>query len=690
MIYFSVTIFTSAFLLFMVQPIIAKQILPWFGGSSAVWTTCMVFFQMILLLGYWYADFVVRKLSKRTQAIFHSAVVIISLIWLPIIASDTWKPAADTEPSSRILLLLLVTVGLPYLLLSTTGPLVQAWFARCYPQAKVYRLFALSNFASLLSLLAYPPLIEPHIDLQSQAWLWSGVYCIYALLIVVSAWHSIRHEVTVEMPKANASAPVLNDKAPTKQDYTLWLLLATLGSVLLLSFTNHITQNIASVPFLWIVPLVLYLVTFILVFDVGSSRGKSGWYSRQIFIPLLFALLLITTYGMYEGYASTMNIYLALPLFCILLFIGCMFCHGELAALRPAAQYITQFYLCLSIGGAAGGLMVGLLAPLVFDSFAELPLALISCGLLASFVIWRAPSTAIAAKFNTTLISCALALTCGMGWLLWQESLTTEATLLQHRDFYGTLRVSESDADNTPDSVRDLYHGVISHGWQHTYEPLRAKPVSYFGPGTGIAKTITFYQEEEPSIRVGILGLGIGILTSYGRETDSFRIYELVPAVIDIAKKYFWYLTGSKSKIDYLVGDGRLSLEREQSNQFHMLSVDAFSSDSIPMHLMTVEALRGYKKQIRDDGAIVYNVTNRLINLAPMVKLIADEEGMEAVLIANRPQEADLYRTDFVVVTNNKKLIASLQKSEEYKPIETMPKLKAWTDSYNNLFDVLR
>ena len=418
MIYFSVTIFTSAFLLFMVQPIIAKQILPWFGGSSAVWTTCMVFFQMILLLGYWYADFVVRKLTKRTQAIFHSAVVIISLIWLPIIASDTWKPAADTEPSSRILLLLLVTVGLPYLLLSTTGPLVQAWFARCYPQAKVYRLFALSNFASLLSLLAYPPLIEPHIDLQSQAWLWSGVYFIYALLIVVSAWHSIRHEVTVEMPQANASAPVLNDKAPTKQDYTLWLLLATLGSVLLLSFTNHITQNIASVPFLWIVPLVLYLVTFILVFDVGSSRGKSGWYSRQIFIPLLFALLLITTYGMYEGYASTMNIYLALPLFCILLFVGCMFCHGELAALRPAAQYITQFYLCLSIGGAAGGLMVGLLAPLVFDSFAELPLALISCGLLASFVIWRAPSNAIAAKFNTTLISCALALTCGMGWLL--------------------------------------------------------------------------------------------------------------------------------------------------------------------------------------------------------------------------------------------------------------------------------
>ena len=367
-----------------------------------------------------------------------------------------------------------------------------------------------------------------------------------------------------------------------------------------------------------------------------------------------------------------------------------MFCHGELASLRPASQFITQFYLCLSIGGAAGGLMVGLIAPLIFNTFAELPLALVSCGLLASFVMWKTPSPAITPKFNSILIGCAIALTFSLSWLLWKEPQTSEETLLLHRDFYGTLRVSETDKNMRPESVRDLYHGVISHGWEHTYEPLRSKPVSYFGPSTGIAKTITFYQQEEPSIRIGILGLGIGILTAYGREADSFRIYELVPAVIDIAKKYFWYLSSSKSKIDYLVGDGRLSLEREPSNQFHMLSVDAFSSDSIPMHLMTVEALQSYKKQIKEDGAIVYNVTNRLINLAPMVKLIAEQEEMEAILIANRPSEPDLYQTDFVVVTQNKQLIAELKKSQDYKPIETLPKLKAWNDKYNNLFDVLR
>jgi len=292
--------------------------------------------------------------------------------------------------------------------------------------------------------------------------------------------------------------------------------------------------------------------------------------------------------------------------------------------------------------------------------------------------------------FFSSWIALTLVLTGATGWLLWKESISAEETLLQHRDFYGTLRVSESDNKMTPDSFRDLYHGVIPHGWEHTYEPLRSKPVSYFGPNTGIARTISFYQQDELSIRVGIIGLGIGVLTSYGRENDSFRIYELVPAVIEIAKKYFWYLTSSKSKIDYFVGDGRLSLEREASNQFHMLSVDAFSSDSIPMHLITVEALRAYKRQIREDGAIVYNVTNRLINLAPMVKLIAEQEGMQAILIANRPLERGLYRTDFVVVTNNQKLIKLLKNSDDYKFIETKAQMNAWTDSFNNLFDVLR
>ncbi len=688
MILFATTIFTSAFLLFLVQPVIAKQILPWFGGSAAVWTTCMVFFQLVLLAGYAYSDTVVRRLAPRSQAILHTVLVLISLAWLPIIASDTWKPLPDTDPSIRILVLLGATVGLPYLLLSTTGPLVQAWFARRYPQAKVYRLFALSNFASLLSLLAYPPFIEPHVTLTWQSWVWSGVYVVFALLVIASAWHAASAQPAAASV-ASVSSPDNAAAAPIARDYILWFLLATLGSLLLLSFTNHITQNVASVPFLWIVPLVLYLVTFILVFDVGSSRGKSGWYFRPVFLPLLFALIIAIAYGLDDGFAY-LNVHVAIPLFCAGLFVGCMFCHGELAALRPSPKYLTRFYLMLSIGGAAGGLMVGVVAPLVFNTFLELPLALAACGLLAAYVSWLAPSAGAKPllKWGTPLVS--LLVTGVAGWYLWgYVSYQYEDALLLHRDFYGTLRVKQDGPADEPTSTRRLIHGVISHGSEFTQEGLRGKPISYFGPDSGIARVVQFYGEERASIRVGVVGLGIGVLAAWGRPGDTYRIYELVPSVVDIARSHFWYLTGSGAKIEYALGDGRLNLERDPPQQFDMLSIDAFSSDSIPMHLMTREALRVYKGQIRTDGAIVYNVTNRFINLAPMVKLLAEAEGMKAVLISHNPDASEYNYTDYVVLTNNEKLLASPRFAEPAE-IDEIRGLKVWTDEYNNLFDVLR
>ncbi len=687
MILFAVTIFTSAFLLFLVQPIIAKQILPWFGGSASVWTTCMVFFQLVLLVGYTYSDTVIRKLGARPQAILHTVLVLISLAWLPIIAGDGWKPLPETEPASRILLLLAVTVGLPYLLLSTTGPLVQAWFARCYPRAKVYRLFALSNLASLLSLLAYPPLIEPNITLRWQSWVWSGVYVLFAALVICSAWLAARTPVAAVDAVEDESSEN-SGAAPTGRDMVLWFLLAALGSLLLLSFTNHITQNVASVPFLWIVPLVLYLVTFILVFDVGSSRGKSGWYSRAVFLPLMFILMIGLSWGLDDSYAY-LNVHVAVPAFLVGLFVACMFCHGELAALRPSPKYLTRFYLMLSIGGAAGGLMVGVVAPLVFKTFLELPLALIACGLLAAYVSLIAPGAKAAwlrlgtpvASIVVTMVSC---------WYLWgYVSYQYQDAVVLHRDFYGTLRVKEDGPPDDRQTIRRLVHGVISHGSQYTHESLRDKPISYFGPDSGIARVVQFYGEERADIRVGVLGLGIGVLAAWGRPGDTYRLYELVPSVIDIAKNYFWYLSGSKAKLEYVTGDGRLNLERDPPQQFDMLSIDAFSSDSIPMHLMTREALRVYKSQIKPDGAIVYNITNRFINLAPMVKLLAEAEGMKTILISHSPEGVEYNYTDYMVVTNNAKLLAHPRFADAVKPDE-IPGLKIWTDDFNNLFDVLR
>ena len=337
MLLFAATVFTSAFLLFLVQPIIAKQILPWFGGNAAVWTVCMVFFQLLLLGGYAYADALVRRVAPRTQAIVHSVLLAASLAFLPILASESWKPAPDTEPTARILLLLFSTIGLPYFLLSTTGPLVQAWFARSFPSATVYRLFALSNLASLVALIAYPPLIEPAISLQAQSYAWSGIYLAFAALCAASAWLAARKPAVVlgvatEIPAKESAA-----ETPKASEYLLWLALSALGSLMLLAVTSHITQNVASVPFVWIVPLVLYLLSFILVFDVGGGRRMSGWYARIWGLPLLFALLAVMAYYLSKN-LGVMNIRYSIALYCAGLFVACMFCHGELPAASPPVR----------------------------------------------------------------------------------------------------------------------------------------------------------------------------------------------------------------------------------------------------------------------------------------------------------------------------------------------------------------
>ena len=681
MILFAATVFTSAFLLFLVQPVIAKQILPWFGGTAAVWILCMVFFQIVLLLGYAYADAMTRWLSARTQAVLHSAVLIASLAWLPIIPDAQWKPAAGSEPGMQILLLLTATIGLPYFLLSTTGPLVQAWFARSFPAGTVYRLFALSNFASLLALIAYPPLIEPLVTLQHQSVWWSGVYVTFVILCISSAWASARHPAA---PRRHTAMP--DDSPPPRVlDYLLWLSLAALGSLMLLAVTNHITQNVASVPFLWIGPLVLYLLSFILVFDVSTSRGRSGWYSRKLFVVPLLALLLGMAYGLVERVTIT-GVWQAVGLYCGGMFVACMFCHGEMAALRPSPKYLTRFYLMMSLGGALGGLFVGLVAPNIFDSYLELPLALIALAatmLLLSF----GPSRPQALR-QYAIPAAALAVTLGCVWYAseYMRHLKSEARVIT-RNFYGTLAVKQDGEGTAENATRRLVHGMINHGSQIIDPARRMEPASYFGPGSGIARALDFYSERPR--RVGVVGLGVGVFLGYGRKEDYFRIYELDPVVERLAREQFWFLNGTPAKTEVVIGDGRLNLERDPPQQFDLLSVDAFSSDAIPMHLMTREALKAYRRHITPEGVIVFNVTNRFIRLAPLVEALAKQEGMTAILIADDPTEDIYLGTEYVLVTTNPKLIAD-KRFEDAAKIEPIPGLKPWTDDFNNLFDVLK
>ena len=524
MVLFAATVFASAFLLFLVQPIIAKQILPWFGGNASVWTVCMVFFQVLLLGGYAYADALSRRASPRVQAIVHSALLLASLAFLPILAADDWKPVSDSDPAPRILALLAATIGLPYFLLSTTGPLVQAWFARSFPAGTVYRLFALSNLASLLALIAYPPLIEPAITLEWQSYAWSALYVVFAGLCAASAWSAVRH------PLAFSSIGISEteeEEKPTPSGYILWLVLSALGSLMLLSVTNHITQNVASVPFLWIVPLVLYLLSFILVFDVGGGRSRCGWYSRIWGLPLLFALLAGMAYALYEN-LGVMNIRYTVALYCAGLFAACMFCHGELAAMRPAPRYLTRFYLMVSVGGAAGGLFVGLIAPHLFDLYLELPIALVACGALAALLTFRWAYAYVGEKrwvrlaFGVPLI--AVAITTVVTWhVVEYVAYIRGNALVMTRNFYGTLRVRQTERGEEALLTRSLIHGVINHGWQFVEPGLRMQPISYFGPGSGIARALDYYGGRPR--RVGIVGLGVGSFTAWLIATITFESF---------------------------------------------------------------------------------------------------------------------------------------------------------------------
>src|SRR5947209_7344903 len=561
---YAATIFLSSFLLFLVQPIIAKQILPWFGGSAAVWATCLVFFQSVLLAGYAYADWTTH-LGPRRQALAHVVLLAGSLAFLPIVASSGWKPQGNEQPIARILLLLAATIGLPYFLLSTTTPLLQAWYWRRFQSAVPYRLFALSNFASLLALLGFPLLFEPALDLGQLGWDWSFLYAAFALLCASVALMSAA--------SANgASAAAHAAPAPVPVGAQLgWLVLSAMGSVMLLAVTNHITQNISSVPFLRVLPLALYLITFILAFD------HPRWYVRPLFIAALVVLVPVMAY-----YVPSLRLRIAAPLYLVGLFVACMFCHGELARSKPDPSQLTRFYLMISVGGALGAALVAVVAPLTLPGYYELAIALATR--LERHALWG--GVAVVAATAVFVVRGAYDYTKGMR--------------VMERDFYGVVRTADH-----PDPVpyRSMYHGGIMHGGQLLGDSFRNTPADYFSPGSGYGRVFTSLREIDPrrNLSVGVLGLGAGVLAAWMKPGDRLVFYEISPRVADIARHEFTYLGDTAARTEVVLGDGRLSLEREPPRGYDVLGLDAFSGDSIPMHLVTREATARYVHQLKAD-----------------------------------------------------------------------------------------
>lgn len=679
---FSLTIFWGAFLLFLVQPLIARFILPWFGGGPAVWTTCMLFFQLLLLGGYAYAHFSISRLTPRRQVITHLALLALAVALLPITPGDDWKPTDGSHAAGHILLLLLGCLGLPYLVLSATGPLLQAWFSKANPGVSPYRLYALSNVGSLLALLIYPFYLEPQLSRQAQADGWSWGLAIYAAL---TAWCGLK--VWKSAAEDGASTQAAEVEAPASAlRKLLWFALPACGVMLLLAITNKLCQDIAVVPFLWVLPLSLYLLSFIISFD--SPR----WYHRAFWLPLLAVLLGMVLWNLHQA-ESHPDITPLATLYLGTMFVACMVCHGEAYRLRPGASRLTGFYLSLSAGGAAGGLFVALVAPFVFPDYFELHLALFLTAALVLLVLRQDPERpfrAGPARWAWALPFVALA---ALGYGLADVATTSlRGSLSTTRGFYGVLKVNDNDVDIAGAHHLTLQHGATIHGLQYVDPEKRTEPSSYYTSTSGIGRLLRAHKPGGGR-RVGAIGLGCGTLAAWGRPGDTFRFYEINDDVARLATSTFTYLKDSKAKTELVMGDARLSLEREADQQYDVIVLDAFSSDAIPVHLLTLEAFDHYQRHLKPDGAIVVHVSNRYLDLHPVVYRIADKIGFPAVTIDDNDtayEDAGFYGSDWIIMTRNQVLLQQpLIRDVTAEAVEFPARIMYWTDERSDLLSIL-
>jgi len=770
---YAVTVFVSAFLLFQVQPLISRRILPWFGGSPAVWTTCMLFFQCVLFLGYAYAH-AAHKLAPKWQAVAHLVLLLAALTLARIDPSTSWKPQDAGTPMWRILMLLTVCVGLPYFVLATTGPLLQAWFSRVFAGRSPYRLYALSNVGSLIALLSYPFWFEPQFGLSQQSWLWFGGFALFAALCGFVAFRLWREDAAasgVSVPeaavpgprvpgasgappqpsisKSNPTATATAEPEPKWFHWILWLVLPAFGSFMLLATTNHVCQDVAVVPFLWVVPLSVYLLTFIIAFD------HPRWY-QPLAAALLTMVSLYTVTAVYFAGFGAINLlelgyigpYLdqvwtdfdwlrgrtsaapgpgrelnisfiaALGFYFTSLFMVCLLCHGQLARLRPAPRHLTAFYLMIAGGGAIGGLLVSLVAPLVFTTYLEWKLGVVGGYVIAMLVVlfaWlgrgtdgpgtteaengttaKAPSNIIR---GTSIVLRVVLVGLMLGGLY--ETVTFlglggTTPLEAVRNFYGTVSIRERNVKDPASHRYVMYNGRIVHGVQFSDPKKRNVPTTYYTHRSGVGRTLDALQAQKPDLRVGAVGLGVGTLAAYAGPRSRYTFYEINPVVERFARdtRYFTYLADHADQVDVVLGDARLSMEREPSQRFHLLVLDAFSGDAIPTHLLTHEAFEIYRGHMANkaadgiDGSIAVHVTNKYFDLRPVVKAGAAQLGLECLLIEVPTDDDDAsQRSHWMVLTRNPELIKTLQPylTKEEKPRDPI----VWTDDHSDPFKLL-
>ena len=669
----SVTIFLSAFLLFLVQPIIAKLILPQFGGGVAVWATCLVFFQVTLLLGYAYAHQVVKRDRSGRLRRVHIALLLASLLLLPIIPGEAASALSDASPSARIVGLLLATIGLPFALLATTSPLLQAWLAREGSGRDPYRLFVVSNLASLFALMAYPWLIEPWLGAATQARVWSALYALYVALAVGVAITSARRARLRVQAVAASQEPAPAMRAIGVKRLLGWMALAALASYELLAVTNHLTQNVPSIPMMWVLPLGAYLLTFTLCFD------GDRWYRPALFRAGALIAVLLMCWMLYD-LDTVHRIALQTSIFVGGLFVVCMFCHGELARDRPPPLQLTQFYLCIAAGGALGGAAVGLGAPALLPGYFEVEIGLV---LVTLAVLWRSFRRSVA-----WLLAGAAATVCAAATAGYRIDNATADVVSMSRNFYGVVRVRE---EGDPQALeRKLMHGSILHGQQYMSGETRRRPTTYYVESSGIGRLLRAMHDRP--VDVGVVGLGTGTLAAYGKAGDRYHFFEIDPAVVAVAQRYFTFLADSPAAVTLHVGDGRLLLQQGVAPPLDVLAVDAFSGDSIPVHLLTREAVELYLQRTKPGGVVALHVSNRYLDLRPVVSRIAADMRLHVAYVDDEIQENDgpeKASSDWILLARDRAPLDVAMIREATRELPDPRRKKAWTDDYSNIAQVM-
>ncbi len=729
---FALTVFTSAALVFMVQPMVAKLVLPLLGGSSSVWNTSMAFFQLALLAGYFYAHLLQRIPTVRGQALTHLAALIVAAVALPLRVNGLAGPPSSEHPNLWLLTVLTLSIGAPFAVLSATAPLVQAWHARTVGAAggkEPYVLYAASNLGSLLALLAYPIAVEPAFTLFGQRMGWSLGYVLFVLIIGVLALAVSRARAQAAERAAPAATP-----APSWRQRLIWVALAAIPSSLMLGVTTYITTDIASAPFLWVLPLALYLGTFIIAFQERPAISPELTLTLQG-AALAACVALLPFRATFFG----LLLFVHLSAF----FLTALMCHQRLVAQRPDPAHLTEFYLCLSLGGVVGGGFNAFLAPVLFSDVWEYPLILalsclarpwgslhkvpISTWVMFVLGVVAAILTPVAVTFagnhvttqsvvgafdqselfdmgmKTLLI---LAVICAfmirryalfffaiIAILSYASEVTADRTdtRASWRSFFGVLKRSETYVPNIGGPVKMLAHGTTLHGAQAQADAYRCRPMVYYTPRTPIGQVFTTKSAERADLRIGAVGLGTGSVAAYTRPGDHLTFFEIDPLVVKVSTdpKNFTYTTEcAKGRVDYVIGDARLTVAKQPDSTFDILLIDAFSSDSVPAHLLTVEAVKGYLKKLKPDGILILHLSNRNLDLLGPAQAVARASGGQGLIQNYRPgkdpEGSWESAEDAVIVARDREALEAYVRSGKWRTVDPFL-TRPWTDDYTNL-----